>query len=1302
MYHKRFPMKRIFILIITLILTGTHLSAREQYIYTQISHDEGLTSTINSIFKKEDGHLWIGSQNGLFRFNGTTLRHYKDPVFAEKSVNYVGDDSVGDLWVLTDDGLLRRKGSEEIFEVIETGQENLQFLSMLCDKDGIWLGSIGKIYRFTYESQKLEVFCDLTEISSEFTVQQILSPEEGRLMCCSHSGIILLDQETGRISGEPFATQREISAAMIDSKGQIWLAFYNSGIEVYSKDGTKIKTYRNENSALNNNIVLCLTERDSRIWAGTDGGGINIIDPETDNIKTLTHIAGDPSSLPAHSIKCIYTDSYGNIWAGSIRDGLIGVSSSKMATHSDVHIGMHTGLSNPTVLCLYQDINTEDIWIGTDGEGLNRFNPKTHTFTHYKSTLKTKVVSIASYSKTELAISVFGDRFWIFNKLNGEIRPMQVNDPDLNYQVKYAGVGINICNENDGKLLIFGRTLNRYDRTTGKCRRIKIDSGLKSIGYFLSIGNTDKGLWLHDNRKLYFLPTGAEEVTTVSVFSSKEDIRCGHIDKNGDIWLATSDGLHRFDTSEASFHKIPTSLFNDAVSVVCDKRERVWVGTKYGLFAYLSKSDTFAMFGKSDGADPNEYLCKARLLARSGDIFMGGVQGFLNIDASYTVDTSEEPTIKLHDVLVDEKKIQPDRKGQFLMPRNGDELFIRINVKEKDIFREKRYRFNFPNLGRTFETATPSLTLPRPSVGKHQILVSCTKRDGTWTEPVHLLNLRIPQPWYLSWWFIVSIIILMLGAATVVHLAIRQRRTERFRQLQQEQEQKAYEEKVQMLINISHELRTPLTLIMAPLKRLLKETSPDQESYSTLDRIYRQSRRMRDILNMVLDLRKMEVGKSRLKIETTDTYRWIMDVTGDIIDEEKSVNIDITVDVNPDASEIWIDRQKCETVMTNILMNAIKHSQSGDKISIQAERVASGIRISVSDQGPGLAGVDMEQIYTSFYQSGGEKYGSGIGLAYSKILVDLHGGSIGAYDNEDRGATFWWEVPLSPVSVEEQVTSARAYLNELMGYNPGLEISAPEIEVFNTSGMTLMLVDDNYDLLAFLREALSGEFADIIMAQSGNQALKKINTGKLPDIIVSDVNMPDGDGFQLCNAIKSNDRFNHIPVVLLTARGDEHDQSDSYKLGADGFIPKPFEMETLTELLRGLLRKRSEVKKRYLSNEDSPADFGSEEEAFIIRFNKIVSEHLSDPELDQQFICRELGVSRALLYNKMKAITGTGAKEYITRIRIEKAKNLMENPSLSIADIAEMTGFTSQSYFSTAFKSQTGMTPSQYRQKDRS
>ena len=1293
-------MKKALTLIITLILSGIYTSAKEQYIYTQISRNEGLTSTVNSIFKKEDGHLWIGSDNGLFRFNGTTLRHYKDPIFAERSVNYVGDDFLGDLWVLTSEGVLRKKAGEENFESIGTDDEMIPFFSMFCDEGGIWFGSIGKLYRFSYSTQEMQIFCDLTEVSSEFTVQQILSPEDGCLMCCSHSGIILLDQDTGKVSGKPFASQREISAALIDSKGQIWLAFYNNGIEVYSKDGEKIKTYRSDNSALNNDIVLCLTERESRIWAGTNGGGINIINPENDEIKTLTHIAGNPSSLPAHSIKCIYTDSYGNIWAGSIRNGLIGISSSKMMTYSDVHIGMNTGLSNPTVLCLYQGTYSEDIWIGTDGGGLNRFNPRTHTFTHFKNTLGTKVVSIASYSETELVISVFGDRFWIFDKTNGQTKPMPVNDPDLNYQIKYAGAGINVCNENDGALLIFGRTLNRYDRATGKCRRIRLDSGNKAIGSFLPAGNTDKGLWFHDNRKIYFLPTGAEEVTTISTFNPDEDIRCGHIDADGSIWLATSDGLHRFDTSDATFHKIPTTLFNDAATVVCDKSARVWVGTKYGLFAYLTESDTFAMFGKSDGAKPNEYLTKARLLARSGDIFMGGVKGFLNIDASYTVDTSEEPTIQLHDMIVDGRKLLPQRKGIFLMPRNCDEFSIRINVKERDIFREKRYRFDFPYMGRSFETSTPSLTLPRPSVGRHAVLVSCTKRDGTWTVPVHLLNMNIPQPWYLSWWFLSGLFVLILSAATVIILAIRQRRIERLRQFRQEQEQKSYEEKVQMLINISHELRTPLTLIMAPLKRLLKESETDQETFSTLNRMYRQSRRMRDILNMVLDLRKMEVGKDRLKLEETDTYEWLMEVAGDIVDEEKTENIDIAVEVDSDASRIWIDRKKCETVMTNILMNAIKHSQSGDRISIKAERNGDEMRISISDQGPGLAGVDMSQIYTRFYQSGGEKYGSGIGLAYSKILIDMHGGNIGAYNNDGRGATFWWEVPAVPAE-DEQDTCTRGYLNELMGYNPGLEISVPETERFDTSGMTLMLVDDNHDLLAFLREALSNEFSEIILAQSGNQALKTISSGKLPDIIVSDVNMPDGDGFLLCKEIKTNEKLNHIPIVLLTARGDEHDQSDSYRIGADGFIAKPFEMETLTELLRGLLRRRSEVKKRYLDNSDQNNDFGSAEETFITRLNKVIAEHMSDPELDQQLMCKELGMSRALLYNKMRAITGAGAKEYITRIRIEKAKSLMENPSLAIAEIAEMTGFTSQSYFSTAFKNHTGMTPSQFRQKDK-
>ena len=490
---------------------------------------------------------------------------------------------------------------------------------------------------------------------------------------------------------------------------------------------------------------------------------------------------------------------------------------------------------------------------------------------------------------------------------------------------------------------------------------------------------------------------------------------------------------------------------------------------------------------------------------------------------------------------------------------------------------------------------------------------------------------------------------------------------------------------------------------MAPLKRLLKDSDAEREDFQVLSRIYRQSRRMRSLLDMVLDLRKMEVGSNRLKKENVDFNAWIAGSADDIVNEEKAEGINVVYDFDSAVGSADIDIQKCDIVLMNILINAIKHSTVGDTITIRTSLSSDGmIRTSISDQGPGLGDdIDLSKMFTRFYQSNSEKYGSGIGLSYSKILVELHGGNIGVYNNPDKGATFWWEIPACGEAAATD-SEPRAYLNELLGHSSEADISLPAGAAFSTSGMRLMIVDDNQDLLDFLREALCQDFAEVITVTGGNPALKELSAGRLPDIIVSDVNMPDGDGFRLCSEIKKNEKFSHIPVILLTARGEDQSQSESYRLGADGFLAKPFEIETLMELVRGQLRGKAEIRKRYL-DEDSvaEADYGSNEERFILQLNKIISEHMSDPGLDQQLICMELGVSRALLYNKMKAITGAGAKEYITKIRIEKAKSLIESTSLTIAEISDMTGFASQSYFSTAFKNYTGTTPSQYKAANR-
>lgn len=1291
-------MKKI-ILPILLLSFAWALSAKEQFIYTRISRNEGLTSTVNSIFKEKDGDVWLGTPNGLFNFNGNILHHNKDSLLMERYVHHTGKDSHGNFWVLTDRWPIMKKADEDDFRLIQTSdsERDYPFHSLCSDNEGVWLGSEGKLFRYSYADSSLSLFRDLTEKPS-FLIRHLFKIDSHTLLCCSHNGLVFIDTETGVLSETPFDTFNEVSSVLVDSRGWIWISFYNHGTVVHDRSGKVIRRYNTSCSQLSSDIILCMTERDSLIWAGTDGGGVNIIDPISGEIRVLSHIAGNPSSFPAHSVKSIYTDDYGNVWAGSVRDGLIRISNSGMKTYTDCHIGLDAGLSNPTVLCLHQDKDSQYIWIGTDGEGLNRYDPLTGKFTHYPNTLKTKVVSIASYSDDELALSVYSDRVWIFNKNTGSMRPLEIDDRDINYLLKYAGRSLNLANESDGSLLLISNTVKRFDRSTGKCTLIETADETKAKGNFLPIAHTEQGLWIHDWYDIYLLPDGGSEMI-LKGHSDRHVINSGHIGPDGKIWLATEEGLCRFNISNGTFSHVRTTLLSTAESVICDNESRVWVGTDNGLYAYLEDSDSFTLFGESDGAAPNEYLSKPRLMSREGDIYLGGVQGLLCIDRNYSIDTTDEPSLRLYSLTVDNNSASIDKNGNCSLPRHSKTLEINVSTSERDIFRKRVYRFSIPAIGAVYESKSPVLTLqPLPKPGSHDIYVSCTRRNGEWSEPSRILTLHIPQPWYRSTWFIIVAIAALLIIFARLHIS----RNNRIQLAIKEQEQKVYEEKVRFLINISHELRTPLTLIMAPLKRLLVNMDNSDASFGTLNRIYRQSKRMRDLLNMVLDLRKMEVGKNSMRIESVEYNQWILNAIEDIVSEGESEEIHIFTELDQAVGKVDIDKIKCDTVLTNILMNAIKHSIKGDSIIIKTELDEEGMVLtSISDEGPGLKDIDPEKMFTRFYQSNNEQYGSGIGLSYSKILVELHGGSIGAQNNDDKGATFWWKIPVRS-QMQNVETPSKAYLNELIGYDSAEAVNIPESTPCNTSEMKVMLVDDNQDLIDFLKEALTAEFSEIITASGGNKALAQLYSGIMPDIIVSDINMPDGDGFSLCSTVKSDSRYSHIPVLLLTARGEQQSQSDSYKVGADAHLSKPFETDTLIELMRNMLRRKEDIRRRYLDNNGkTETGYGSIEESFILQLNEIIAEHLGDPSLDQQLLCRELGVSRASLYNKMKAITGAGAKEYITRIRLEKAKSLIEESHYSIAEISDMTGFASQSYFSTAFKNYTGKTPSQYKQDKR-
>ena len=788
-------MKRL-IICLYILFSALHLTAGEQYIYTKISNQNGLASTVNCIYKEKDGAVWLGTPRGLYSFNGYNIKHFNDSLFFGRAVYDIEEDIKGGIWILTDSWIMHRKKGEEAFKVVGCGEEKEtpSFMSMCQDEEGLWFGGVGCIYRYTYKEEQLSYFCSLGNRYCSIINKAGIST----LMCSSSNGSIL---EKAHPDVFNIMLQLLDDGRLTDSKGRLWIACYNHGIRVYEKDWTVLRSYSTGNSSLSSDLVICLTEKDGKIWAGTDGGGINVIDLENDKLTVLSYIPGDSSSFPAHSIKSIYTDNYGNIWAGSTRDGLIKVSPSGMKTYSDSHIGLSDGMTNHTVLCLFQEDNDDAVWIGTDGDGINRFDPKTNEFTHYWSTANSKVVSITDFSKDELALSIYSEGILIFNKHSGKTRPLTIKDDDLIYKLRYTSRSIGLTCEPDGNILVLCKTIKRLDPHTGRSQQVDI-GGNPLNNDIHTIGKTPTGIWAHDSRRIFFMKYGATATETSGTLE-ESIIRSGYICDKGLIWLATDNGLYCFDPALGKFTHISTSLFSNATSVVCDRNSRIWVGTELDVFAYLTESESFAMFGESDGAQPNEYLSKPRLLSREGDVYMGGVFGLLRIDRNYTIEKLEIPRLELNEILIDGQILGDPDKGVYHVPHHSYSMTINVATQEKDIFRNKMYRFSFSNGGPVFEKAAPTVNIRQlPPPGRYVISVSCTKRNGNWTQPVEIATIRIQRPWYLSGWFIGGSIFLILAITGTILLLVAYRKTNRLQLALKEQEQRMYEEKVRMLNDI--------------------------------------------------------------------------------------------------------------------------------------------------------------------------------------------------------------------------------------------------------------------------------------------------------------------------------------------------------------------------------------------------------------------------------------------------------------------------------------------------------------------
>lgn len=1293
-------------LLFCLLLPFSHLMAENiQYAFQQISTRNGLSSFVRCLTVSHDkGYVWIGTKSGIGRFDGYELKRYQ-----LGNITHIIEDEEHNIWAINPRGLYRYDYQEDEFVQARDEDNNPVLVGSICPwTDGVLFGGNGKLYKYDYESKRIRFMRSLIS-DILYNITGLQKWDEQTLICTNRwSHALLIDLPTGRTRPVPFESYGLV-ASFIDSKGNIWVAPYHQGVKCYDRNGKLLHAYHTGNSSLQTNVVLSLAERDGKIWIGTDGTGIYILNPENDTMSVLTHEPGNTNSLPVNSILYLYTDSNNDMWAGTVRGGLIHIKEAGMRIYTDALPGIEYGLSDKSILSLHQEADN-CIWIGTDGGGINRFDPATKKFHHVLSTWGDKVSSVTGVDGQRLLVSLFNKGLFFFDKQTEKYRPLIIINDSINRLLSQQGKTVNVFQNTPETVLLLSEQPYSYHLTRKEFSPIHLaKSGQRIVGTVLPISQEGALTYLHDFKRIYRIDARKNLMETV--YSCGEDTILNSIsmDESGLLWIGSNYGLSNYSIEKQQHTDLPNSLIGEINSLICDRRGKVWIGTDGKLFAHSIKEGELSLYGESDGVMLNEYLEKPRLLSRQGDIYMGGVDGLLCINKQLPDESTAPPVLDLADVSVGGVRMNSlvnDRQS-LKVEEQSRPITIKITAHNKDIFRKPMYRYTLRGMeGQVIYSYQPELTLSGLPAKTYQVMAACSTRSGGWTDDYKILELIVLPPWYRSDWFMTACFILLFSGIMLAFFSLLHRKENKLKWAMKEHEQQVYEEKVRFLININHELRTPLTLIHAPLKQLLESLSPSDDKYPVIQSISKQSGRMKKLLNMVLDVRKMEVGQSTLQVEEVELTPWIEQLIADFRPEAKMQGTSITFSPNPEITTLCFDKEKCTTILTNLLINALKYTPENSQISVSADLTEdkSRVRISVSDQGPGLKDVDKDNLFIRFYQGNNSRPGTGIGLSYSKILAEQHGGSIGAFDHGNiSGSTFWFELPRD-IRPGKMTLQPQAYLNELLA--PTQEVESIPDGTFHKEEMpnyTLLIVDDNKDLTDYLNEALKERFKKVLVAADGEEALH-ICRELRPDIVVSDIQMPHKNGYELCKEIKEDLEISHIPVILLTARQDEESRIFGYKNGADAYLTKPFEVSVLYTVIQSQLKNRELIRTRYSGAGPLPqpqeSTFSSADETFLSRMNKTIVDNLDNAQLGVPLLCKEMGLSRAGLYNKLKALTGMGANDYITKLRIERAAWLLKHTALSINEIADQTGFSTARYFSTVFKQQTGCSPTQYKEGD--
>ena len=777
------------LIIILFLLAGVKLLSSEHcvnYSFTQLSIEQGLSqSTAQSILLDHKGTLWIGTKSGLNSYTQegikTYLHHSGDPhSLPSNYINHLTEDSLGNFWIATSKGLALYDDEQDQFNTVNSSI----IYSSVGVEGGMWFGSENAIHCYDYKSKELKTIHIEKEEGKginpvDYRIQKMLYLEDGKILIGTRKkGIYLYDCRIRQFTLLIPSSQNLLTSLYVTADHHIYTAFYGDGFYCYDRTGKMLKHYTKENSGLKNNYVLDMAEYNGNIWLATDGSGINLFTPRTFQFSQLQHIVGDYSSLPVNSITLLYKDMKDNLWAGSVRGGIFSIKETYIKTYKEAILNNTNGLSEQSVISLYEEKDGK-VWIGTDGGGVNLYDPSTDKFIHFPSTYGDKVVSIAEVSETELMVSLYTKGIFLFNKKTHKYRPFTIVDEETNKKECFYGY-LPLANQvADGKIYIIScgtYVYHTHDHTFSRMQTDR-DYDFSNDALCLSYSN-DRFSLLKCAHQAFWVDQKSDSIRLLFELEKDELITSMSYDNNRMIWTSTNKGLGFFDLESQKYHRIRTRLFNGISYLIADGKGRLWICAQNHLYSYIIKENRFILWNSSDGFPPNEILFAYQKQSNRDYIYLGGSEGLVKINTDIPYTETQIPEIYLSEILFNgSPSLKKVKENTIKIPWNYNSLSVHFRIKNRDVFQKYLLQYTIEGRGKqSIETYDPVLNLSSLSAGNYSIWVSCNTKNGNRTPSKQLIHIIVTPPWYKTVWFIgVAAVLFIIMTASIGYIHYRRK-----------------------------------------------------------------------------------------------------------------------------------------------------------------------------------------------------------------------------------------------------------------------------------------------------------------------------------------------------------------------------------------------------------------------------------------------------------------------------------------------------------------------------------------------